>query len=636
MKLKIFCAFLTLMSVCISYAQIFTNNGITYEIINVDGKSAVAVTSSATGSYTGSLTIPPDVDYEGQTYTTHSINDLGDSPELRLVSIPASIMNIKGTAFEKYTGIKELRLEDGDQAINLNYLKYVPSGFGKGTFSNCPLKALYIGRKLNYKGGNAYGYGPFCQNPNLEKIEFGDKISFIDGYLCYNNTGLSNVSIPNGVTAIGAYAFANTSLMNVEIPSSVTDIKANAFYGISTLKTLILKDGLNPLSIGTGNSSYNSMFSSANIDYLYIGREIIGSKSYYPMGVYPSENSVIEIGDYVRYIRDHSINITATSNSALDRAQKLIFGKDVSVIGNEIFEKCGSKLTSIVCKSELPPIVMNPSTMLSNVDVNVCKLYVPKHSVKLYKADSYWNKFFVIEEISDDYPDLGDKVINRIYLQLAERINLSHYLSNSHIVHWSNSNDKVISFDSTNSELEALGYGESTLSGFDSSGKIVVLFDLFVCPSVTIEHGSGAIYKHPVIYNSTPILYIAASEGQEITGITHDGEDITDLVLQNDGKYAVKSPIKDNSIINITIKDDSSMSQIESSTLASSNIRFLVDGRSLTIKGADTNSKIIIYNMSGLECYNGVNKSIILPAEGLYLIKIQTEDVISLFKINVR
>lgn len=40
--------------------------------------------------------------------------------------------------------------------------------------------------------------------------------------------------------------------------------------------------------------------------------------------------------------------------------------------------------------------------------------------------------------------------------------------------------------------------------------------------------------------------------------------------------------------------------------------------------------------MSGLECYNGVNKSIILPAEGLYLIKIQTEDVISLFKINVR
>ena len=80
-----------------------------------------------------------------------------------------------------------------------------------------------------------------------------------------------------------------------------------------------------------------------------------------------------------------------------------------------------------------------------------------------------------------------------------------------------------------------------------------ILFDLFVCPSVTIEHGSGAIYKHPVIYNSTPILYIAASEGQEITGITHDGEDITDLVLQNDGKYAVKSPIKDNSIINITI-----------------------------------------------------------------------------------
>lgn len=627
----LYACILALLAVHISNAQTFTDNGITYEIINANDEGAVAVISSATSAYTGSLTIPSEVNYENATYKVTKIKSLGNSPELYSVSVPASIIEVVGNAFENCIGLKELRLEDGDQKISLGYLKYVPSGFGKGTFRNCPLKNLYIGRKMTYEGGNAYGYGPFCQNPNLEKIEFGDNISYIDDYLCFDCPGLTDVVIPNGVTGIGGLAFCHTSLINLKIPSSVTEIGTRAFDEISTLKTLDIEKSLIPLTIRQGESNYLSMFIRCNLDYLFIGREIIGAKQYYPLGVYTSDNSAIEVGNGVRYIRDHSVSIT----SLPDRTQKLILGEDVSVIGSGNFENCGAKLTSIICKSELPPVVMDPSTMLSKVDVNNCTLYVPKHSVDLYKADAYWKKFFIVEEINNDVSALDDSAIHRIYLQPSEHINLSQYLADSRIAEWSNSNDKVIAFTPTNIEAEALSYGESTVIGFDSYGNIVVVFDVFVCPFVTIEHGIGTIYKHPVIYNSTPNLFIAVPEGHDIAGVTHDGEDITDLVIQNNGNYAVKTPLIDNSIINIAIKDDT-MTQIESPALASPIIRISVDGRNLTIKGTSSDSKIKVFDLSGAECYNGVNKPIILPSGGIYFVSVQSADVISKYKIIVR
>ena len=66
-------------------------------------------------------------------------------------------------------------------------------------------------------------------------------------YGCY---GLTSITIPNGVTSIGTNAFSGCSgLTSITIPSSVTSIGDYAFYGCSKLTSITIPEGVT--SIGT-------------------------------------------------------------------------------------------------------------------------------------------------------------------------------------------------------------------------------------------------------------------------------------------------------------------------------------------------------------------------------------------------
>ena len=66
----------------------------------------------------------------------------------------------------------------------------------------------------------------------------------------YGCSGLTSITIPDGVTSIGSSAFEDCSgLTSVTIPDSVTSISDSAFYGCSSLTSITIPDGVT--SIGS-------------------------------------------------------------------------------------------------------------------------------------------------------------------------------------------------------------------------------------------------------------------------------------------------------------------------------------------------------------------------------------------------
>ena len=80
---------------------------------------------------------------------------------------------------------------------------------------------------------STYSYTPWYQSRDkIQKITIEDGITSIGNYAFANCTGLTEITIPSGVTSIGNYAFNGcTGITSITIPESVTSIGSSAFRG---------------------------------------------------------------------------------------------------------------------------------------------------------------------------------------------------------------------------------------------------------------------------------------------------------------------------------------------------------------------------------------------------------------------
>ena len=181
------------------------------------------------------------------------------------------MMPLQPTETQSETSNGAVVLAEG--SIEYNKINYtvltVPSGRENGT--------VEVGRNLDASGDisipatitfgeNTYtvtsiGDYAFANCSGLTSVTIPDGVTSIGDYAFYFCLRLTSVTIPDGVTTIGEYAFSYcTGLTSVTIPGSVTSIGNDAFYFCTGLTSVDIADGVT--SIGNGAFSWCSGLTS--------------------------------------------------------------------------------------------------------------------------------------------------------------------------------------------------------------------------------------------------------------------------------------------------------------------------------------------------------------------------------------
>lgn len=184
---------------------------------------------------------------------------------LRTVTIPKSVTNINHKAFSECDNLNTVNIEGNGTDIasyafaecgNLNTLNISGSiaSFGEYAFQYCNnLKKVNITDLAAwcnvtikpYSNPLDYAHQLWVNGTKITDLVIPNGVTAIKGGVFSHLTGLKSVSIPSSVTSIGDASFQYCSnLESVSIPNSVTSISANAFLNCTSLTQATLSNGI--------------------------------------------------------------------------------------------------------------------------------------------------------------------------------------------------------------------------------------------------------------------------------------------------------------------------------------------------------------------------------------------------------
>lgn len=320
-------------------------------------------------TYTGNLTIPETVTYNGTTYPVTTIGRTACylCDELTSVTIPNSVTLIDLDAFRGCSSLASIDIPNTVTQI------------GGGAFGECSsLTSVFIPATVTKLGVN-----PFLGCSGLESIivENGNpNYDTRDNCNAIINTstnklisGTKNTVIPNSVTGIDVSAFFGiSSLTDIDIPYSVTSIANNAFADCSGLTRFFVPNsvteigryplqgctGLESVIVENGNPYYDSRDNCNAIIQTQTNMLISGCKT----TIIPSSVTSIGENGFNGISNITSIEIPNSITSIGDRAfegctalESIEIPNSVTSLGSYVFYNC-TGLTSVTLPNAITEI----------------------------------------------------------------------------------------------------------------------------------------------------------------------------------------------------------------------------------------------------------------------------------------
>lgn len=189
-------------------------------------------------SYTGAITIPETVDYEGASYTVVAVADNAFASfkegyythtySLSQINLPQTVTSIGKSAFVSASLSKGVAFPQGSSL----------SSIGENAFESCGMTSFDVPASVTTIGASAFA------SSSLSTISFpGDCALTRIPESAFRKSSLASISIPASVRIVDAYAFAETKLTSIEVPSTVRSLGESVFRDCERLVQASIADG---------------------------------------------------------------------------------------------------------------------------------------------------------------------------------------------------------------------------------------------------------------------------------------------------------------------------------------------------------------------------------------------------------
>ena len=349
-----------------------------------------------------------DFAFQNSTYLTNvdismtgsSLSSIGngafyDCNDLSQITIPNNVQTIDSLAFAYCINLRNVDISMTDSSL---------SSIGSYAFYNCnDLSQITIPNNVTNIGINPFNY---CTS--LTTINISNDIFSLDGSRCLIDNSNDNIisyliaspdtsySIQDSVKTIGDNAFQNSTLTQITIPNSVTNIGVGAFNSCNNLTNVIFGLSCEDISFGTDvfygvnpdiSFWYPSSISGDPLRTFQTNVIQTSDLSYSNFRPYLSRSEILELSDsklYYNTIDNHNFyewkNITLTSStvartiigSLLSELNEVILTSGITEIGSQAFQNSG--LTQITIPNSVIRIsdyAFERCTSLTFVDISM-------------------------------------------------------------------------------------------------------------------------------------------------------------------------------------------------------------------------------------------------------------------------
>ena len=276
-------------------------DGIWYDLTSWDKQAEV--TNNYGSKYSGSITLPATVTYDGVEYRVTSIGDdaFSDCESLTAITIPESVESIGSGAFRFCTSLTAITIPEGVTRIV------------SGIFCGCNSLTAIVVAERNGVYDSRNGCNAIIETGSNTLIQ-----------------GCAATIIPEGVTSIGYEAFnCCFRLTAINIPEGVTSIEENAFLNCYHLTDINIPESVTSI----GRDAFNSIawYDNQPDGVLYLDKWVLGYKGEVP--------STLVINDGTKGVAGGAFSRCSVLTS-------IILPEGVMSIGGEAFYNC-TNLTDI-------------------------------------------------------------------------------------------------------------------------------------------------------------------------------------------------------------------------------------------------------------------------------------------------